>query len=474
MTGSDSSTDAFERGYALHRVGKLEQAAACYREALAEHDDDHRALHGLGLIALQTSALHAAKPLISNAVKVAPDVSDYRVSLGRVLQATGRPLEALESFRQALEIDALNYEARYRLAVLLHRTGELEKALQNYEMAAATRADDPALLVNFGALLNLLGRGEDAIPLYMNAIALRPDMAAAHGNLGNALAALGRHDEAIEAFERSLVLAPAQATVYANLGSCRLARGELSAARAAFETCLREAPGDITSLAMLAALYNEQGEANPAKALMDFENLMRYRRIEPPAHQDLAVCLSALRSYVLSHVTLRTDPGSHTTKLGQQTGSLLPSQDPVMQHLVGQIREGVSAYIAERPSQWRPVPVLPALWSPPQDFHIDMWATVLGDGGHQTPHIHPSGWLSGVFYVDIPSPKDDDSKSGWIEFGCLPQDVPLHARPLTHIHRPQAGELVLFPSYFFHRTLPLLEDKTRISIAFDIVPKTRR
>jgi len=30
--------------------------------------------------------------------------------------------------------------------------------------------------------------------------------------------------------------------------------------------------------------------------------------------------------------------------------------------------------------------------------------------------------------------------------------------------------MLLFPSYFFHRTLPFQADATRISIAFDVMP----
>ncbi len=473
MTHPDSSQGAYERGLAFQVAGDLERAVACYREALADRRDDHRAMHALGLLALRAGALREAGSLLGAAAEFADRQPDYQVSLGRLLQATGRSREALQRYRRALQIDARHYQARYRLALLLHRTGELEQALDAYEKAFAERADDPALLVNYGALLNLVGRSEDALPHYRKAIELQPGMAAAHGNLANALAGLQRHEEAIAAYERSLELAPDQPQMHANLGSCLLARGDIAAARRAFEKCLGESPGDITSLAMLAALYSEQGDVDAAQTLMDFEKLMRFQPVAPPAQQDLADYLSALREHVLAHPTLKADPFSHTTKQGQQTGSLWPSEDPSIKHLVGQLNAAVKAYIESRPSRWQPVPALPALWPPPHEFQIDMWATVLAGGGHQAPHIHPSGWLSGVFYVDVPMPENDANQAGWIEFGCLPDHAPLGASPATHLHRPRAGELVLFPSYFFHRTVPLRDDKPRISIAFDIIPRNR-
>jgi hypothetical protein len=35
---------------------------------------------------------------------------------------------------------------------------------------------------------------------------------------------------------------------------------------------------------------------------------------------------------------------------------------------------------------------------------------------------------------------------------------------------PAPGRLVIFPSYFHHRTLPFASGEQRISIAFDVMP----
>ncbi|MGH8111927.1 MAG: putative 2OG-Fe(II) oxygenase, partial [Rhodanobacteraceae bacterium] len=35
---------------------------------------------------------------------------------------------------------------------------------------------------------------------------------------------------------------------------------------------------------------------------------------------------------------------------------------------------------------------------------------------------------------------------------------------------PQTGMLVLFPSYFWHGTVPFSDDDTRLTVAFDAVP----
>ena len=72
------------------------------------------------------------------------------------------------------------------------------------------------------------------------------------------------------------------------------------------------------------------------------------------------------------------------------------------------------------------------------------------------PHIHPSAWLSGVYYVALPSSlgADDDGTAGWIEFGRPYWDFQIRAEPETRLIEPEEGLMLLFPSYMFHRTLP--------------------
>ena len=44
------------------------------------------------------------------------------------------------------------------------------------------------------------------------------------------------------------------------------------------------------------------------------------------------------------------------------------------------------------------------------------------------------------------------------------------AKPVVRSCPPHEGLVVLFPSYFYHRTEPFVSQEKRISIAFDILP----
>ena len=39
----------------------------------------------------------------------------------------------------------------------------------------------------------------------------------------------------------------------------------------------------------------------------------------------------------------------------------------------------------------------------PNKFKIVSWSNRLKKEGHNIPHIHPSGWVSGVFYLKVPN-----------------------------------------------------------------------
>lgn len=104
-------------------------------------------------------------------------------------------------------------------------------------------------------------------------------------------------------------------------------------------------------------------------------------------------------------------------------------------------------------------------------LQIEGWANVLDQGGIHTPHDHP-GWVwSGCYYIAAPS--GDSDFSGNIEF----LDVRTGIRTLTldgapcfdgkFRLAPQAGMLLIFPSYLRHWVYPNESLSPRITLAFN-------
>ena len=94
-------------------------------------------------------------------------------------------------------------------------------------------------------------------------------------------------------------------------------------------------------------------------------------------------------------------------------------------------------------------------------------SNLLKGEGYNTPHIHPAGWLSGVVYLKMP--KSIKKNEAGIEFSLHGEDYLVKNRSIpTKTIVPTIGDLVLFPSSLFHKTIPFKSNEERIVIAFDI------
>lgn len=106
----------------------------------------------------------------------------------------------------------------------------------------------------------------------------------------------------------------------------------------------------------------------------------------------------------------------------------------------------------------------------PANALLHAWSMTTHDDGFDAWHMHVRGWMSGVYYVQVPD-HPDDPLSGCIEFGC--PEIPGLDRTFMGARRriqPRPGQLLLFPSHLHHRTYPTASSERRISVAFDVVP----
>jgi uncharacterized protein (TIGR02466 family) len=98
------------------------------------------------------------------------------------------------------------------------------------------------------------------------------------------------------------------------------------------------------------------------------------------------------------------------------------------------------------------------------------WSVRLRASGHHTNHVHPRGWISSACYVQLPdSMSDPKTQDGILTFG-EPSIATIPALSAEYSVRPGVGMLVLFPSYFWHGTVPFSGNQPRLTVAFDVVP----
>ncbi len=177
----------------------------------------------------------------------------------------------------------------------------------------------------------------------------------------------------------------------------------------------------------------------------------------------------ALSDHVLKHPSLIYAPKSHATRFGRHSGELLTEPRGPVAALEQAIMAAVEGYRQDAP----PDPDHPWLARRPEALGLNVWGVAMDSQGHQLAHNHPSAWLSGVYYPKVPDVigDDDPGRAGWIEFGRAPEDFHVTREPEVRLFKPEEGLMILFPSYFYHRTIPFEAEDVRISIAFDVLAR---
>jgi uncharacterized protein (TIGR02466 family) len=97
------------------------------------------------------------------------------------------------------------------------------------------------------------------------------------------------------------------------------------------------------------------------------------------------------------------------------------------------------------------------------------WSVRLHRAGYHTSHVHPRGWISSACYIQLPDSMQHARGEGILSFGA-PRMLTTPRLEAEFSVRPVVGQLVLFPSYFWHGTLPFHSDQPRLTVAFDVVP----
>lgn len=377
--------------------------------------------------------------------------------------------EATATLAILLAHDPENAAAYTNLSAVAMETGDIAAA---YKHAAKAIECDPGLAAahyNLGVAAQAKAEHTDAIGHYRKSLALDASNAAAALNQGEACLELDDEAGALAAFERALTIDPKFAKAMINLADLDLSAKNPSAALNKVDRFLTLVPGHPSALAFKAIVLRDIGDEAAARELDDSDRFTLPHMIEVPnGFADIAAYNCALSAHLMGHPTLTSAPTSHATRNGFHSGELLSEPRGPFEAFHEIIVDAFHRYRR----QFAGEASHPFLDRCPDAFEISVWGVVMQETGHQVPHIHPAAWLSGVYYVEVPPTVSDANTdhAGWIEFGRPPDDIHAQHTPETKLFQPEEGKMLLFPSHFYHRTLPLSVDRRRISVAFDVMP----
>lgn len=249
-----------EQGDRHREAGRMDDAAASYRQAIELGPDVAEAYLALGAIHHGEGDLEASLGAFEQGLEVLPDNVQLRYNaavtalrLERYGEALGHTDSALESGQDA-DLQALR-------SAILARLDRPEEALEALGKALRQKKGDPQLLFRQGNLQHALGRNADAVDSFRRAIRADGRMLRAYYNLGAVLFEMENFDEALDAYAKALepidkafakgdAVEPIHARAYANLGAIYVGREAWPEASEAYSKAVQLDP-QLTD-----ALYN--------------------------------------------------------------------------------------------------------------------------------------------------------------------------------------------------------------------------
>ena len=360
------------------------------------------------------------------------------------------PTKALALLRKAVEADPDKPEIRLVLAQVLFECdciGEIADLLS----AKITEAPAPQADFHVGRAASHLGHFADAIPPLRRAA--DAGIARARGELATALWRSGDSEGALAVARAALETDPNDIAPLRVLGHILLAQGRA-----------KDAYDRARSLWSRGA-HGTQVVWTWAAAACALGREEEYRRLAAPqpwfAQTRLDIDNVALAKAILDNRALSASQSYKPAKGGVlRLDDFDSAEDRAAAAFHESLRGKISRYLADRAQLDHPLIV-----GRPEKMSLESWALVMDDNGVEDWHIHAAAWLSGVYYIRTPGTR---AGAGNIAFGALPLAAKVARCTIPEWSvAPEPGTLLLFPSWFAHRTWPTGTADKRISIAFN-------
>ena len=282
----------------MAQSGKLGDAEARCRYVLEKQPDNDKAVHLLGVIALNSGRAGDAVPLFERAVELNARIPDFHTNLGVAYMSTGRDAEGIACFRKAVALHSGHGDGHFNLGLALLKSegpaaarenlqtaarlmpknarvqmnfglvlSELEGAatgLRFLEKAADLSPRDPLVLFNLGSAYLNTGRPDDALARFDEAVAIAPKAADIHFGRARVLARLGRNGQAARGYIQAIKLNDRFALAHSNLAQLLVYRGDLDLAEQHIRKAIALRPDDEELHLNLATTLAASGKTHPA------------------------------------------------------------------------------------------------------------------------------------------------------------------------------------------------------------------
>lgn len=289
---SPSSPEALmQQAALLTRLGRAAEGKSVLDEAVAampEHP--HLNLAYARSVEIPSGQVEAAEERLTKVVERDPFLAGGWRLLGQVYERTGRPQEAVDSYREGLERQSDDVELHAALGHVLARRGERDEAEQHLREAIRLSATFRAELhVSLGGVLAEAGRYEDAQKAYDKVLAVEPEHPGARNNAAIALYRSGQADAAWAELQKLVAEYPRHSDAHNNLAAIAVDRQEWRAAEFHSRKALDLDDTIVQAWNNLAIAREQQGDLGEARR--GYERALALDPDYWPAHFNLGILL---------------------------------------------------------------------------------------------------------------------------------------------------------------------------------------
>lgn len=492
----------FNLGNTLHQLDRPEQALAAQRRAVAIRPNYAEALVEIAVLQSEAGAKTEALKTLEAATSANPQLFGAHYYRGTIQTDLNRFEEAITALKTAVTLNPQRFEGHFALAKALAHAGREDEALSAYQhtirlapefepahaelndlswsmgrdirdaasyaFARKSVGDKPDLLLSEAELHMRFKDGSTAETLLRRANEIAPERGDLANALGRSLVLQSRFEESLPFYRLAIAAEPASVSHRQELGVALLKRGHPQEAVLVLEEALKLSPNEQVTLAYLVLALREIGDSR-YDGLVQLDRFVKSYDLAPPTgYTDSASFNLALRHELEPRHTRRVAPLNQTLLNGTQTpGSLFATRSAALDGVHEQIQAAVEDYIAGLPDD----ATHPFLSRKDSSFSFaGSWSCRLRSSGYHSNHVHNEGWISSAYYVALPEEvRATTADDGALKFSESKFALGERDRPERLVH-PTVGKLVLFPSYFWHGTVPFTSQESRLTIAFDVLP----
>ena len=375
----------------------------------------------------------------------------------RTLINEGNFNEVVNKYKKIVEIEPNNYKAYNNLGNALKELGKLKEAATSYRQAIKIKSDYTKAHFNLGNILNDFGKFKEAIPSLLLALKINPNYSEAHNCLAISYKKLKKFEQAITHYKKANT-----SESRAQILQCLYVLKKTNEYIKYLSKLCRDDPKNIKVASISTFVSNQLNLDNIYPFCKNPLKFIFFKNIK----SNFIPFKKFINSLINECSNLTSIWESRTTKKGfQSKGNLFNLQALSILNLKKIILESINEYKIKyktKPdgfiTQW------------PNKFSLLGAYNRLLKHGYQQPHIHPAGWLSGCFYLKMPKPLK--KSEGAINFSLHGYDYPIVNSDIpSYQYSPVEGDLILFPSSLFHKTIPFSSNDERHVIAFDTIPE---